>query len=44
MVLRSLKLQTERYKLIYSQNRNRSTDIENEFMVTKNERDRGGII
>ena len=34
----------ERYKLIYSQNRNRSMDIENEFMVSKNERDRGGII
>ena len=44
MVLRSLKLQKKRYKWAYSQNRNRSTDIENEFIVTKDERGRGGII
>lgn len=31
------------YKCIYLQNRNRVTDVENKFMVTKGERVRGGI-
>ena len=33
----------KKYKWIYIQNRNRPTDIENKFMVTKGEREEGGI-
>ena len=35
--------QRKRYKWTYLQNRNRPTDIENKPVVTKEERDGGGI-